>query len=258
MDTVINHALLHILPDAISLFEAAAEDFAQRAIQAVSKKQQFNVVLSGGETPQLFYDTLVKNSQTTKIPWQKIKFFFGDERYVAADDSASNYHSAYVHLFSKLPVLTENIYPMPTDLKDPSLAALQYEQTLRQVFNSELPIFDLVYLGLGADAHTASLMPNSEVVKNYIEVGTSKLVEALWVEKLQMYRLSLTPPALNNSQCVCFLVKGEDKAPAVKEVLRGSFDPSQFPAQLIRCAGGETIWYLDEKAARSLLRETNE
>ncbi len=252
MAVVINDYLLHILPDASALYEAAAQDFIREAILTIHKQPFFTVVLAGGETPKLFYDTLVQCSQTAPIPWQKIKFFFGDERYVPKDNAASNYHVAYAHLFSKVPVLPEHIYPMPTDLKDPMAAAEQYEQTLRSEFQGAQPLFDLVYLGLGANAHTASLMPDSELVKNYLAMGTSKLVDALWVPKLQMYRMTLTPPALNHCKKIGFLVTGEEKAIAVRDVLQGPFKPLHYPAQLIRCEQGKTVWYLDEKAAIQL------
>jgi 6-phosphogluconolactonase len=258
MDIVINHAVVQIFSETAALFQEAAIDFIQRAIKTVNEQQQFTVVLSGGETPKFFFDALVKNSQVTpQIPWEKIKFFFADERYVALDDAASNYHLAHEYLFSKLPIPAENIYRIPTELEDPHQAASVYEQTLRKVFNNkqdELPRFDVVYLGLGANGHTASLMPESDVVRTYLDAGNKikALVAAQWVLDLQMYRITLTPPILNNSKRVCFVVEGASKALAVSRVLQGSFKPLQYPAQLIKCIHGKVVWFLDQKAAEKL------
>ncbi len=257
MDNIINGHIIRIFPDAATLFQVAAEDFMLRANKALKQQEYFTVVLSGGETPKAFYEALVKKDRIASLSWQKIKFFFADERYVPAEDPANNYHLAQQYLFSQVPILPENIYRIPTDFNDPHIAAAQYENTLREVFKTErhqLPLFDLVYLGLGSNAHTASLMPDTEVVKAYLDAGNkpNALVAALWVPELKMYRITLTPPALNNSAGICFQVKGGDKALAVKEVLQGSLNPLHYPAQLIKCAQGETLWYLDQQAAEKL------
>lgn len=243
---------IKIFPTPQDLFLAAAEDFTRRAIKAVQDKGIFSVVLSGGNTPKSFFDTLVNNKFCKeKTPWDKIKFFFGDERYVSATSSESNYHMAYEYLFSKVPVSKENIYPIPTELKDPKESAQKYELTLQKVFQlktDEFAKFDLVYLGLGEDGHTASLMPASEVLK----LNTKQLVAALWVPHLNMNRITLTPPAINNASCIIFLVEGFNKTAAVREVLKGSPDPTKYPAQLIHSKAGETVWYLDQAAAKKL------
>ncbi len=262
MDIVINYSSIHIRNTA-ALFQMVAKDFMQRAIKAVNEKQLFTVVLSGGQTPKLFFDALVKNVQEgPEFSWEYIKFFFGDERYVSADDPGSNYHLAYTGLFSKLPIPRENICEIPTNLKDPQVSAEKYAQTLRNVLNiknDELPLFDLVYLGLGVNGHTASLMPGSRVVKAFIDAKNGekrkqKWVIAVYVPELHRYRITFTPSILNNSKRICFLVTGADKALTVWKVLQGPFEPLQYPAQLIQCVHGETAWYLDQAAAAQLRR----
>ncbi len=234
---------IKIIADPNDLFNAVAEDFTQRAIDSVNNHGVFNVVLAGGNTPKLFFDALAANDFCrTKTPWQQIKFYFGDERYVPTTDVASNYHMAYEHLFSKVSVLVENIFPIPTKFKEPKDAAKQYESIIKNVK------FDLIYLGLGDDAHTASLMPFSEVVTS----STNQLVAALWVPQLKMYRITLTSTAINNAACVIFLVEGANKAPAVYSVLAGPTEPQKYPAQLIQPSQGKTIWYLDQAAAGKL------
>lgn len=236
-----------------NLFKFAANDFSQRAIAAVQDKGIFSVVLAGGNTPKLFFDALTSGEFKKSIPWQKVLFFFGDERYVPANDRQSNYHMAYEHLFSKVPVNLKNIYRIPTEFNDPTDAVKEYEQTLRNIFhiqNNTCPEFDCIYLGLGDNAHTASLMPFSEPVKNHAE--NNQLVASLFVAELNMYRITLTANAINNSKAIIFLVTGADKATAVWEVLEGPRDPERYPAQLIHCVNGETIWYIASAAAAKL------
>lgn len=242
-----------------------AEDFTRRAIQAVQSKGAFTVVLSGGNTPKSFFDKITKDNKYKKqIPWQQIKFFFSDERYVPSNNIESNYNMAYEHLFSKVPILDENIYRVPTEFKEPEQAARDYEATIKKVFHikeKEFPSFDIIYLGLGADAHTASLMPMSEIPKNAHKSTDSeesnpynhdRLVIPLWVETLKMYRITLTPAAINHAMNIIFLVIGKKKASAVWKVLEGKKSPNKYPAQLIHCINNKNIWYVDKEAASQL------
>jgi 6-phosphogluconolactonase len=235
------------------LFQATANDFAQRAIDAVNTKGIFNVALSGGNTPKYLFDILTNKKQILKqIPWRNIRFFLTDERYVPDNNPESNYDMIHKHLFSKIDINTENIYKIPTEYTHPKDAAENYTATLRKVFDinhNEFPKFDLVYLGLGEDAHTASLMPFSDVL---IDPKKNQLVESLWVPKLRQYRITLTPAAINHASRIIFLVTGANKASAVSAVLEGPFEPQRYPAQLIHCIDGKTIWYLDHAAAEEL------
>lgn len=240
------------------LYQAAAEDFTRRAIAAVKHKGVFTVVLAGGNTPKVFFSILVATEKyKNRIPWQQILFFFGDERCVPVTDVANNYHMACQSLFSKVAVPSQNIYRIPTEYSDPDEMARQYELTLRRVLHlqdHELPQFDLQYLGMGEDGHTASLMPLSDIVKKYANHSEEnyQLVAALWVPKLNMHRITLTPRTINNSACIIFLVTGENKAFALSKVLEGPFAAEQYPAQLIQSTQGKTIWLIDQAAASSL------
>jgi 6-phosphogluconolactonase len=243
------------------LFQFAAKDFACRALAAVKDKGIFSVALAGGNTPKLFFDTLTGvEDYKNNIPWQQIQFFFGDERYVSADNAESNYRMAYERLFSKAPVNPKNIYRISTEFSDPKDAAKDYEQTLRKVFHikgNALPAFDLLYLGLGEDAHTASLMPLSDVVmdyaKNPLRDKHNALVVSTFVAELNMYRITLTPTAINRAKNIIFLVTGKNKANAVWKSLKGQTDPLHYPAQLIHSVYGKTIWYLDQAAAGQVM-----
>lgn len=260
MAALIQKQELKIFPAPKDLFLFAASDFKERAIASVNQKGIFSVVLSGGNTPKLFFDTLVnQESLKTNIPWDYIQFFFGDERYVPKDNEESNYHTAYTHLFSKVPVKEENIYPMPTELKDPANVASQYALTLRKAMHTKtdaFPVFDLCYLGLGANAHTASLMPKSDLVSYYAMQGEETLLDplaaSLYVPNINQYRITLTPPLINHSKTIIFLVTGDDKSQAVKHVLQGPVNKVLYPAQLIHAHSGITSWYLDQAAAYDL------
>lgn len=246
--------------NANDLFQFAAEEFTTRSIACVKEKGTCTVVLSGGSTPKFFFSILTgMESYKKRIPWGDIKFFFSDERYLPVESADNNYHMVNEHLFSKVPVLADNIYRMKTEFNDPNEAANDYEKMIRSVLHlnaTAFPSFDLVYLGLGEDAHTASLMPFSDVVMRYAENVQAEtiqpLVASLWVPHLSMHRITLTPPAINHSARIIFQVTGQSKAQAVKHVLKGQHDPQAYPAQLIHPEHGQTQWYLDKDAAMLL------
>ncbi len=245
---------LHLYDTGKDLFLAAADDFLLRTTDIIKEKKICNVVLAGGNTPKLFFDTLVCNENyKQKIAWDKIRFFFCDERYVSSDDLQNNYHMVQKYLFSKVPVPSENIYRIPTtELSSAVHAAKNYENTLRKLFplpKFQWPDFDISYLGLGDNGHTASLMPGTDLVKKWIEnPDLLTLVASLWVEPLKMYRITLTPSAINHSHHIVFLVQGEEKAVALKKVLEERNNPLQYPAILIKNA----VWFVDQAAAKQL------
>lgn len=256
---------LNISSDSASLFKAAADDFMRRANEYVKQKGVFNVVLSGGNTPKKFYTLLTTEAYKNNIPWDKINFFFGDERYVPEDQPTNNFYMAHQYLFSQVNVPMVNVFQIPTEYEDPNKAAQDYAATIRDTLHlkaNELPQFDLIYLGLGSNAHTASLMPGTDLVKAYANnaggIDRYQITAACWVSELNMYRITLTPPAINNSACIAFLVEGEDKVEAVWQILEGPRDAVMYPAQLIEANKGQLIWFLDQAAAGRLSRHSRE
>ncbi len=252
----------HIFETAKNMVEAAAKDFYEKSIAAVQAKGDFTVVLSGGNTPKSFFDVLADTEEyKNNIPWDKIRFFFGDERYVPSTDERSNFYSAQQHLFSKVSVNQKNIFKIPTDEQDPRIAAEKYEQIIRKEMNlkgHECPKFDVCYLGLGDNAHTASLWPHSEIVMryahNHLKDESTQLVTDLYVQDVNMHRITLTPNAINCSAQIIFMVTGADKACAVSEVVEGELDPVIYPAQLIQRVHTPTLWYLDEASSAKIKR----
>ena len=251
---------IQIFMNADELFHTAAQDFMQSTQRIVEMKGVATIVLSGGNTPKSFFTILALEPYKSKIPWQQLRFFFADERYVPKDNIASNYHMTNEYLFAKVDVAKENIYRIPTESSDPKQAAADYAAIIRQachIKNDELPKFDLVYLGLGDDAHTASLMPQSEIVNDYSQhtvthMHGKRLAAALWVPALNMHRITLTPPVLNHGKRIIFLVSGASKASAVRNVLEGSYEPLKYPAQLINGGEHPPIWFIDRAAAQEL------
>jgi polyphosphate glucokinase len=261
MDSLNNNEL-KVFPDAECLFKAAAEDFYSTIDNISKEKKFFSVVLSGGKTPIALFDLLAKHHYRKKVNWERILFFFSDERYVPATDAASNFHMAHEYLFSKLSIPEKNIFPIPTHFKDPNDAAVRYEHTLREVFQlnaDEFPEFDLCYLGLGEDAHTASLMPSSDVIKQYANgQQPHSLTATAWFPLGNMYRITLTPPAINHAKKIVFLVEGKQKAQAVNHVFLSPKELIKYPGQSIHSLHGQTFWYLDQASAKQIIHQLPE
>jgi len=240
---------IRILDTPADLFQAAATEFAAVASQAVQRSGRFSVALSGGSTPKSLY-SLLASGAIPNIPWEKIFFFFGDERFVPPDHPDSNHRMAReAGLFAKVPA--EQVFRVRTEEQDADAAARAYEQTLREFFSlppGEFPRFDLILLGLGPDGHTASLFPGTAALNE-----NSRLVVANWVDKFRTYRITFTLPVLNRAGCVLFLVSGADKANIVREVLEN--EKANLPSQNVRPADGRLLWLLD-RAAASRIRET--
>jgi 6-phosphogluconolactonase len=243
------HPEIRILKTAAELFETAAAMFAAQAAEAVRTNGRFTVALSGGSTPKTLYALLATKPG---IPWDKVYFFWGDERHVPPDDPESNYRMVNEALLSKIQVPPENIFRIHAEEKDATAAAQQYEQVIKDFFHlspGQLPRFDLIYLGTGPDGHTASLFPGTAALNE-----TQRLVVANWVPKFNTDRLTFTYPVLNAAACVTFLASGPDKAPILHEILENS--AAGLPSQNVRPSNGKLIWLVDEAAASKLSRRS--
>jgi 6-phosphogluconolactonase len=222
----------------------AAEHFVAQSVKAVAKRGSFSVALSGGSTPKRLYQLLADANESfhDRVPWSSIHFFWSDERHVAPDHPDNNYRMANEILLSRVPVSPNNVHRIQSETPNAEEAAAAYEKIIREVCG---PRLDLILLGLGADGHTASIFPGSEVLHE-----TRRLLAASYVEKLKSYRITMTLPLLNNARSILFLVSGSEKADIVKEVFQG---PSNlYPAQRVRPNHGELLWMLDNDAASRL------
>ncbi|MGB9511132.1 MAG: 6-phosphogluconolactonase [Candidatus Acidiferrum sp.] len=240
-----------VLPDAAAITRRAAEEFLRSVNEAISQKGSFTVALAGGSTPKSLYALLSDDpAYSSKIPWPKLRFFFGDERHAAPDSAESNFHMANETLFSKGLVKPEQITRIKGEYGDTEKAALEYEQALRAYFklkDGEYPRFDLVLLGMGDEGHTLSLFPGTRALH-----ATNRIVVRNWVGKLYTERITLTAPAANQANRIIFCVTREDKALALKAVLEGPYEPEQLPAQLIQPVNGTLLWLVDQAAGSKL------
>ena len=243
---------VRILADANSIAKTAAAEFLQAARESVSEKGSFSVALAGGSTPKTLYGLLASNPLLlAKVPWSKIQFFFGDERHVSPDHAESNFRMANEAMFAKSPIDIKQVHRIKGEKRNAAEAAVEYEDDLRVSFGlaaDQLPRFDLVLLGMGPEGHTASLFPGTKALKE-----ERRLVVSNWVGKLYTDRITLTPPILNNAARVIFMVHGEEKAPALKAVLEGPYEPEQLPAQIIQPKQGKVLWLVDPSAASMLV-----
>jgi 6-phosphogluconolactonase len=237
-----------IFPDGEQLSHASVRYIVQMANEAFAAHGRFTIALSGGSTPKGAYSLLAFEPYRNQIDWTKAEIFWSDERCVPPDDAESNYHLAHEVMLSKLPIPADHIHRMPADQRDLIAASSAYEQEMQRVFGTTgVPSFDLIQLGLGPEAHTASLFPYQASLRE-----TERLVMPVTVPKPPPTRLTFTPPILNAAKHILFLVTGTEKADAVRAVLEGDYQPEEYPAQIVRPTQGEVNWMLDTAAASKL------
>jgi len=230
--------------DAVTV--ATADALVAAAAEAIAARGRFLLVLSGGSTPKALYELLATPAYAPRIDWSRTHVFWGDERCVPPDDRSSNYRMAREALLDRVPISPEAIHRLRGE-DQPAAAAAAYEETLRGVFGAGPPRFDVVLLGMGDNGHTASLFPHLKAVRE-----TSRWVMAEYVGEVSMWRLTLTPPALNAAAHVLFVVVGADKAAMLKRVLEGPQDIDLLPAQVIAPTDGALTWMVDSAATAKL------
>jgi 6-phosphogluconolactonase len=215
------------------------------ANEAVEKRNSFVMALSGGSTPNKMYSLLAQPPYLNQMPWQSTFVFWGDERCVPLDDEQNNAHTAQTEFLSRVPIPSENIYPIPVN-QSPGEAALSYEHSLQLVFGKQKPVFDLILLGLGDDGHTASLFPGTDVLHK-----TDRLVKEVYVPTVKMHRVTFTLPLINMATNVLFMVTGNKKAEILKHVITDN--TNTYPAQMVAPASGNLNWYVDKEAGKLLI-----
>ena len=253
---------LDVVADRAALARNAAQRFVARAREAIAARGRFAVALSGGSTPRDLYALLALPEFSAQIEWARVHFFWGDERAVPPDHPDSNYRMANETLLSRVKPPAQNIHRILAEQK-PVDAARAYEETLRGFFEPQrtqgtqrqisvnsvpsvvdLQRFDLILLGLGANGHTASLFPHTQLLHE-----NTRWVAAAYIDQVKMWRITLTAPVINAAANILWLVAGADKAATVRAVLRGKYRPADLPAQLIQPTNGRAVWLLDTDAA---------
>lgn len=231
--------------DAAAASAASADAFVAAAREAIAARGRFVAVLAGGTAPMRAYALLAEEPRASAVDWARVHLFWGDERCVPPGHPRSNFGAAWRAL-SRLPLPAANVHRMRGELPPPA-AAEAYAREVAAAMGDGPPRWDLLHLGVGADAHTASLFPFSSTLLDRGRTVTTalKLPEGEW-------RVTLTLPALNSARRIEFLAFGADKAWTLRAVLRGPRDPFRLPAQLIAPGEGDVVWRLDRAAAAGL------
>ena len=236
------HIVVEDTPEALTL--EALRMLVRIADESVRERDRFSVAISGGSTPRPLYRKLAEEPWRSEMPWEHTHIFWVDERCVPARDPASNYGAARADFLDRIPTPSRHIHPMPGDL-DPEEGAEGYEAGLIRFFGlrqGELPVFDLMLLGIGRDGHTASLFPGQPSLDE-----KERLVISVTGGDPFLPRLTLTCPVMNHARHAIFLVSGEGKADIMRAVLENR--DQTLPAQRIQPKHGDLTWFLDRDAA---------
>lgn len=235
--------IVEVLPDKAALIERSLDIVVSKMQAAIQERGYSTIALAGGGTPKPLYEALA----TQNLPWDKVHVFWGDERYVPPDHPDSNEGMARNAWLNKVDIPQSNIHPMPTQGANPAADAEKHEAQLQEFFGTsvgEVPQLDIILLGIGDDAHTASLFPHTEALQvcdRLVTVGN----------KDGQPRITFTVPLINQARCVIFLVAGATKRPALAQIFAPEADAITYPARLIR-PQGELWWLLDESAGQDL------
>lgn len=234
-------------PDAGAAAEACATHIISLLEMGLAGDGDVTFAVSGGSTPKLMFAHLAR----APFDWSRVQLFWVDERTVPPDHAESNYRMAEEHLIRPAHIPHRNVHRIHAELQ-PAQAARHYEHEIREVFRleeGEMPHFDAIHLGVGPDAHTASLFPGQPLIGD-----REKIVAAVQVPKLSTSRITLLPGVLLSARHAAVLVSGEDKAEAMHAIFNGRYEPLKFPAQIIAHHSRKATWFLDEPAAGLLNR----
>jgi 6-phosphogluconolactonase len=235
-----------VCKDVDELNRKAAAQFLGLVNSAIARFGRFAVALAGGSTPKGLYSLLASSEYCNLIDWSRVHLFWGDERCVPPDHPESNFRMVRETLLANITIPTTNVHRMQGE-KEPGAAAAAYEAEMKDFFGVEpggWPRFDLIFLGLGEDGHTASLFPGTAAANE-----TVRFVAVAYVGRLQSYRLTLSLPVINAAAQVTFLISGENKSAIVGEILSAGNDSRDYPAAKVKPTGGLQTWLVSADAA---------
>jgi len=238
------HPDIEVYQSAAELEQNAAEKIFVLINQAIKDRGLCFIALSGGETPRPIYRILASAPMKDRVEWKRVHLFFTDERAVSPTDPQSNFGMVNLELISHIDIPSKNVHRIRGE-KNPELAAKEYEWELHEIFINEIIKYDVVLLGVGEDGHTASIFPETDVVEE-----ENAFVAAVFVPRLDAWRVTLTFKSINNARNVLFLVSGKKKAGIVLQILNAAASPVKIlPATMVRPIDGKLLWMLDEDAA---------
>ncbi len=235
---------IEVVGDKTALIERGLALVKEKIELSIQERGLCTIALAGGSTPKPLYERLANQSLT----WDKIQVFWGDERYVPPTHPDSNQKMARLAWLDSVNIPPSNIHPMPTNAGNPIIDAQTYDNEIRSFFavnEPEIPIFDIILLGMGDDGHTASLFPHTEALQvkdSLITVG----------KKDGQPRLTFTVPLINQARCVIFLVAGSNKQAALDQIFAPIADANNYPSRLIQ-PQGELWWLLDNTAGAKVI-----
>lgn len=233
----------HAYPSPRAAGEACAAHVTRLLDRALLEREHATLAVSGGATARLLFEPLARAG----LAWRRIHLFWADERMVPPSDPQSNFLLAEERLVAPARIPAQNIHRIHGELS-PEAAARRYEEEIRSFFGltaGELPRFDVIHCGLGADGHIASLFPQSPLLDD-----RTRIAAAVCPPPGGPWRVTLLPGPLRAATEVVFLVTGPEKAEAVRAAIEEPRNPEQYPAHLLR--GTAVTWFLDEAAARLL------
>ena len=230
-----------VFDDLDTLYKKAAGSFVELSKKSIEKHDRFAVALSGGSSPKAIFNLLATPEYAEKIEWNKVFFFWVDERWVPLNDEKSNAKMTFESLLDKVPVNKNQVFPMYKDGIEPEEYAKEYEQEIKKVLGDE-GIFNFILLGMGDDGHTASLFPGENILDE-----NEKWVDAYYLKSQAMFRITLTAPIINKAENILVVAFGQNKKHALNEVLNGEYNPKLYPLQLINKKEGFEL-FTDEKA----------
>ena len=232
----------HTYPDPRATAEACAHHILALLEEALAGQEQASIAVSGGSTPRLLFQKMV----AAQFRWDRVHLFWVDERCVPPSDELSNYRLAEEHLIRPAHIAQRQVHRICGEMT-PNLAALRYADDIRGFFGlepGEMPHFDVVQRGMGADAHSASLFPGEPLIDD-----REGIAAAVYVDKIKQWRVTLLPGPMLAAKHNVFLVTGTDKAEAVRSVFHEEYNPMRYPAQVASHHARRVAWFLDEPAA---------
>ena len=212
----------------------------------MSDRGIFRVGLAGGSTPRAMYERLTRSPYRVSVRWERVRFFWGDERCVPPDSERSNYRMARETLLEPLGIAARQVFRMKGE-QEPARAARAYEKVLRREFRGRPARLDLLFLGLGSDGHAASLFPGTAALAE-----GRRLVAANSVAKFSEWRITLTYRAINAARRIVFLVSGAEKAAPQAKILEKRRGWQDLPAARVAPGRGTLVWLADKAAASNL------
>jgi 6-phosphogluconolactonase len=236
--------------DAEQLADLTLKYFIRSAQKAIHERGVFHVAISGGTTPVRFYEKLSNASNRSKVEWEKVHIFWVDERCVPPSSHASNFGLATHTFLLDVPIPGENIHRVTGESDNYADAVAEYERVIRAVFNlpaGQLPKFDMILLGMGADAHIGSILPNS-----YALFDTDDIVSTVYRMDGDFNRITLNIPVIKEARRIVILVSGQNKAQIVKDVFHSEPDPVKYPVHALWPVMNKIRWLIDKPASELL------